>query len=80
MCPLFCFFLVSALLAAQKYDGLHSLVQRHTAATLPDGDTHGSQSAFCVSSTGVRTLEENRRLEYLHHPIVCRIFTYNALA
>lgn len=40
------FFLVSALFPAQKYDGLHSLVQRHTAATLPDGDSHNSQSTI----------------------------------
>lgn len=40
------FPLVSALFPAQKYDGLHSLVQQHTAATLSDGDSHNSQSTI----------------------------------
>lgn len=39
-------FSVSALFPTQKYDRLHSLVQQHTAAPLPDGDSHHSQSAI----------------------------------
>lgn len=71
------FFLVSALFPAQKYDRLHSLVQRHTAATLPDGDSHNSQSTIWVSSTGVRTtLEHNRCLKYSIQVLGCKNFAY----
>lgn len=65
------FFLVSALLPAQKYDRLRSLVQQHTAAPLPDGDSHK------VSTTGVRpTLEHNRCLKYSNQLIVCKNLNY----